>query len=144
MTEFVATCRRRGLRVTQQRTAVFRELAASDEHPDAETIYRRVRKRVATISRDTVYRTLATLEAQGLVSRAESLGGSARYDANPARHHHFVCTSCGQVMDFYSQSLDRLKMPRAVKAFGRIESAQVQVRGLCTACMKRNGKRRQS
>ena len=44
---------RAGMKVTHQRTEIFREVAGSDEHPDAETVYQRVRKRVTGISRDT-------------------------------------------------------------------------------------------
>jgi Fur family peroxide stress response transcriptional regulator len=66
---FLEECRRSGLRITHQRTEVFRELARSAAHPDAETLYLWVRRRVPTISRDTVYRTLVALEARGLVRK---------------------------------------------------------------------------
>jgi Fur family peroxide stress response transcriptional regulator len=134
--------RRHGLRITHQRSEIFRELAATDEHPDAEALYRRVHLRIPAISRDTVYRTLATLEAQGLVSRTAILGGPARYDANTDRHHHFVCIQCGAVKDFHSEALDDLPIPRSVKALGRVGSAHVQVRGICSACIGRKAKRR--
>lgn len=134
---FVQTCRARGMKVTHQRTEIFRELAASAEHPDAETVFQRVSERVASISRDTVYRTLSTLETEGLVRKVEPLFDSARYDANLDHHHHFVCTECGLVRDFYSQALDDLPIPKSVEALGEIASAQVQVRGTCSACMNR-------
>lgn len=137
ISEFADTCHRKGLRVTHQRMEVFRELAASDKHPDAETIHQRVRRRVLAVSRDTVYRTLATLETQGLIRRTQVLGGPARYDANTEQHHHFVCTRCGLVRDFYSEALDDLPIPKSVEAFGRIETAQVQVRGVCSSCASR-------
>jgi Fur family peroxide stress response transcriptional regulator len=140
VSRFAETCRRKGLKVTHQRMEVFRELAASDEHPDAETVYERVRKRLPTVSCDTVYRTLSTLETQGLVSRTEVLGGPARYDANMAPHHHFVCTTCGLVRDFYSDALDSLPIPKSVEALGKVESAHVQVRGVCSVCAARKRK----
>jgi Fur family peroxide stress response transcriptional regulator len=132
------------MKLTHQRTEVFREVAGSAEHPDAETVFQRVRRRVTGISRDTVYRTLATLEREGVIRRTEVLGGPARYDANTERHHHFVCTRCGLVKDFSSEALDDLPIPKAVEAFGRIEAAQVQVRGVCSSCAKRKttGRRR--
>jgi len=131
---FVQTCRRKGMKLTHQRMEIFRELAASIEHPDAETVYRRVSRRVPSISRDTVYRTLSTLEAEGFVRKVEPLSESVRYDANLDRHHHFVCTACGMVRDFYSRALDDLPIPKSVEALGRIELAQVQVRGICSTC----------
>ena len=134
---------RAGMKVTHQRTEIFREVAGSDEHPDAETVYQRVRKRVVGISRDTVYRTLSTLEAEGLVSRTGALGGAVRYDADMDSHHHFVCKVCGLVNDFSSEALDDLPIPKSVKAFGTVESAQVQVRGICLSCAGRKAKGRQ-
>ena len=139
---FVQTCRQRGMKITHQRMEIFWELAASAEHPDAETVYRAVRRRVSRISRDTVYRTLATLEAEGLIRKVGPLFERVRYDANPDRHHHFVCTVCNMVRDFYSEDLDGLPIPRAVEAWGEIESAQVQVRGTCSACVNRKTKTR--
>ncbi len=121
---------------------VFRTLAVSDAHPDAESVYQRVRSRVTGISRDTVYRTLATLESKGLIRKAAALGGSARYDANMANHHHFVCTACGLIKDFSSKVLDDLPIPKTVESFGRIDAAQVQVRGVCVSCAKRKPKKR--
>ncbi len=137
---FLRTCRVRGLKLTEQRTQIFRELAASLAHPDAETVYQAVSKRVPSISRDTVYRTLSTLEDEGLVRKVEPLSESARYDANLDRHHHFVCTVCGLVRDFYSEALDDLPIPKSVEALGQIESAQVEVRGICSACAQRKTK----
>ena len=137
MRSFVETCREKGLKATHQRMEIFRELAGSEEHPDAEAIYQSVRQRVPAISRDTVYRTLATLEDHGLIRKAEALSGSARFDANTDRHHHFICTVCGAIKDFDSQPLNDLPIPDSVKSYGTIESAQVQVRGVCSACVAR-------
>jgi Fur family peroxide stress response transcriptional regulator len=139
---FREMCRRKRLKATHQRMEVFRELAGSDEHPDAETVYQQVRRRVPAISRDTVYRTLATLMAEGLIRPAAIPGGSSRYDANTDRHHHFVCTVCGKVQDFRCDALDALPIPPSVVALGRIESAQVHVRGICSSCARPSPKRR--
>lgn len=134
---FVEVCRAKGLKATHQRMEIVRELAGSQEHPDAETIYRRVRRRVPAVSRDTVYRTLSTLESHGLVCRADTLGGPARFDPNLERHHHFICTACGAIRDFRSPAFDRLPIPQAVRAFGDVTSARVEVRGVCAECLAR-------
>jgi Fur family peroxide stress response transcriptional regulator len=136
MERFAETCRSHGLKATHQRMEVFRELAGAEDHPDAETIYQNVRRRVPAISRDTVYRTLATLEEHGLVRKAEILAGKGRYDANMDRHHHFVCTECGLVRDFYCETLDALPIPKSVATLGRVESSHVQLRGLCAGCAR--------
>lgn len=141
---FSSTLRRKGLRSTHQRLEVFRELAGRTDHPDAETVYQQVSRRVVGISRDTVYRTLATLEAEGLICKTAGLGGPVRYDANTERHHHFVCNTCGSIQDFCSRELNELKLPASVSALGRAESAQVQVRGVCAGCRARKAGGRRS
>jgi len=134
MAAFEAACRGRGLKVTHQRTEVFREVAGTEEHPDAETVFERVRRRIPAISRDTVYRALAFLEDLGLVRRVDLLSGRARFDANDDAHHHVICRRCGAVRDFTSTALDGFRPPKSVAAWGEIEAVQIQLRGLCAKC----------
>jgi len=125
------------LRLTHQRLEVIREVARSDEHPDVEALYRAVRERVPTISLDTVYRTVATLGDLGLVRRVALTPGPARYDANPSRHHHFVCTRCGLIRDVDDPELDAVRAPRGTASLGSVESVEVQLRGVCTPCHRK-------
>jgi len=134
---FKARCRKAGLKATHQRTEIYRELAASEAHPDAETLFRRVRKRIPAISFDTVYRTLHILEEKGLISRVGTPLERSRFDANMRRHHHFVCERCGLVRDFYSPRFDELTAPAPARAFGIARSLQVEVHGLCRACQQK-------
>lgn len=126
-----------GLRLTHQRLEVVRAIAADETHPDVETVYEAVRERVPTISLDTVYRTLATLAERGLVTRVQFTPGPARYDANPARHHHFVCTRCGLVRDVEDRDLDAIRATAEVTRIGRADAVTVQFRGVCTECQTR-------
>ena len=129
-----AALRAGGRRLTQQRLEVVREIAGTDAHPDAETVFARVRERVPTISLDTVYRSLAALADLGLIRRVTELAGPARYDANVARHHHFVCTRCGLVADIDAARLGVWTPPAHVPVPGTVESIEVQFRGICTRC----------
>jgi Fur family peroxide stress response transcriptional regulator len=122
-----------GLRLTHQRLEVVREIAGTDEHPDVETVYRAVRRRVPTISLDTVYRALGALAGLGLVGRVHA-GGPVRYDANTSRHHHFVCTRCGAVRDVEGGSLDAWDPAQAMDLPGTVESVEVQFKGVCVQC----------
>lgn len=131
---FTAHCRKVGLKATHQRTEIYRELASTEEHPDADTVYERVRKRIPALSLDTVYRTLRLLEEKGVISRVGSIGERTRFDANTDRHHHFVCTQCGRIGDFYSESLDRFSVPHEVSEMGCVDAVYVELRGRCRKC----------
>ena len=132
---FLETCERAGLRVTHQRRWIFREVARSDHHPDAETIRRQLRRRLPNLSPDTVYRTLRLLESLGIVSPVLSDPDRVRYDANPVPHHHFVCTKCGQVRDFHAEVAGLDLVPAAVRAWGQVASAHLEARGICARCL---------
>ena len=139
---FRGVLRKAGLKVTPQREEIFRELACSVEHPDAELILTRVRRRLPTVSPDTVYRTIGLLEKAKLVWKVGTLRGRARFDANMDPHHHFICSECAGVQDFDSRSLDRLRAPREARSLGIVQSLRVQVRGVCSTCAARRRKRK--
>lgn len=130
-------CRQSGLRMTSQRQEIFLEVAKTGEHPDAETIFQRVRARLPNISLDTVYRNLAQLERLGMLSRVDPLCGRARFDANSDSHHHFICVDCEAIIDIYLDNKEQIEPPRAASALGDIQSLHLQVRGRCAACRKK-------
>ncbi len=136
--QFKATARERGIKLTPQRLEIFREVVSSLEHPDADTVYRAVHARMPTVSRDTVYRTLWMLSDLGLLSTLGVRRDSVRFDANPRRHHHYVCIRCGLTRDFESDELHALRLPAAVKAHGSVLATQVEVRGVCGRCASRS------
>lgn len=134
MNRFTAVCRDEGIKVTHQRIEIFRAVAQSEEHPDADQIYRRVRSRLPTVSLDTVYRTLWLLNDLGLVTTLGSSRTPTRFDANLDRHHHFVCRHCGLTRDFVSSDHENLTVPDTVHGFGKVEEIHVEVRGICREC----------
>ncbi|MBC8317138.1 MAG: transcriptional repressor, partial [Desulfobulbaceae bacterium] len=56
--DFEKACRKANLKITHQRLEIFRELAKALDHPSAESLYKRLQKKLPTLSLDTVYRTL--------------------------------------------------------------------------------------
>jgi Fur family peroxide stress response transcriptional regulator len=136
MARFKEALQRAGVKLTHQRLEIFAEVARIGAHPDAETVFRGVRQRLPTVSLDTVYRTLWLLIDLGVLTTLGPPRARVRFDANMRSHHHFVCTHCGRARDFSSPACDRLQVPAAVKAWGRVERPLVEMRGLCTQCGK--------
>lgn len=131
---FKELCRTAGVKLTHQRMEIYREVAQSGDHPDAETVFHGVREKIPTVSLDTVYRTLWLLKDLNLINPMGPPRERTRFDANLSRHHHFVCVRCGLTRDFYSQELDDLQISKSVESFGHVETTQVEVRGVCLAC----------
>lgn len=133
---FKHACRGAGVKITHQRLVILREAIRRRDHPDAEAIFCSVRRRLPTISRDTVYRTLWFLRDLGLVTVLGPGRESLRFDTNIRAHHHFTCVRCGAVHDFENGTFDRLTAPAEASAFGRAEKVQVEFRGVCRKCEK--------
>ncbi len=129
-----------GIKLTPQRIEIFREVYGTDSHPSAEAIYDKLKQKMPTISIDTIYRTLGTLEKLGLINRVSALDRQSRFDANTEKHHHFICTECGRITDFYWPSFDSSSLPDELKAHGRILSRHIEVRGICTECLQKKKK----
>ncbi len=134
MEDFVRACKSKGLRITHQRSEIFYELAKYPDHPTAENVFTRVRKRLKTISLDTVYRTIATFEKNGLIKRLQILDNSSRFDINLKIHHHLICTLCKRIEDFSWPDFDRMKLPDSAGEWANIDLKHVEIHGLCRDC----------
>jgi len=134
MERFVEVSRQAGLKLTHQRLEILREIASSEDHPDAETVFQGVRTRVPTVSLDTVYRTLWRLHDLGLITTLFPRHESMRFDANVDHHHHFICTKCGVTRDFESEELNALAVPPEASELGQALATQVVIKGLCAQC----------
>ena len=138
--DFAEKCRKAGLKATHQRMEIMRELFGEPGHPDAETIFRRVRSRMPAISLETVYRTLRLFEDRGLIGRVGMNPGRTRFDANTSRHNHFVCTECGRICDLDGYTLPVMQQPSEVDGVGWVNSVYIELRGRCHDCQYNAGK----
>ncbi len=132
LADFEAACHRRGLRVTQQRRAIFQAVASSREHPCAETVWKTVRPQTTGLSLDTVYRTLSTLEEMGLLIRV-GISGKERFDADMRPHAHFICNICGEVYDIFPPQVP-CNIQTGPLACGETQHVNIQFKGICNRC----------
>jgi len=131
---FTRAVRSAGIRITHQRLEIFRAVASSDEHPDAEAVLRAVLPRSPMVSLDTVYRTLWLLADLGWVHPLGPRRATVRFDANIGNHHHFVCARCGMTRDFEGDVLQGIRIPDSVKDYGTVLASRIEVRGICRSC----------
>lgn len=125
----------KGLPVTHQRLAVYEALRSAHDHPSAEALHARLKKRYPSLSLATVYKTLQTFQELGLASLVNYPHVEARYDAITRRHHHAICEKCGKIEDLFDDQLDRLPHPKT-KGF-KATSHSVHFKGLCQSCQRR-------
>jgi Fe2+ or Zn2+ uptake regulation protein len=137
--EMLACVRASGLKLTPQRMAIVRELAADPTHPTAQELFDRLRPGLPTMSFATVYNTLDALAAADLCAALSLAPGPARFDPNMKAHHHAVCDRCGLVRDVPSG--DRGEAGESTAAAPQPPGFAIRVvehiyRGLCAECAR--------
>jgi Fur family peroxide stress response transcriptional regulator len=137
--QLIASLKGRDFRLTPQRVELVRLIAASDGHPSAAQLYDRIKERFPTMSRATVYKTLALLKDMHQVLEID-LHGEGRYDGSrPYPHPHLVCTRCRQIVDG-DFDLDPAALRRLEQASGyHITRSQIAFFGLCPDCQPAGG-----
>lgn len=131
---FKEICQGGGLKVTSQRFIIFETLEKVSCHPTADQLYDLVNKKLPSISRDTVYRTLNMLAERGLARKLTTPGGAARFDGDLDPHHHFLCERCDVVFDIDWPEFSTLRWPENVHQLGHPRQASVLISGICHAC----------
>jgi Fur family peroxide stress response transcriptional regulator len=97
--ELIAKLRERGYRLTPQRVALLRLLAASEGHPSASQLYDQLKAQFPTMSPATVYKTLNLLKEMDEVLELGFSDDDNRYDGNkPHPHPHLVCIRCRKIL----------------------------------------------
>lgn len=130
--EIIQLFKQAGMRMTNQRIAVFQEVNSHSSHPSVEEIYQNVRRVQPAISLNTVYRILQDLSAKKLLQAREDLAPQIRYDGNTENHHHFVCDQCGKIQDIYIPNIEELDISGCAEVVGQVE---VRLRGKCKMCI---------
>ncbi|MBN2108257.1 MAG: transcriptional repressor [Deltaproteobacteria bacterium] len=135
--EMLAKLKSSDFRITPQRYAVLRILAASEEHPSVAEIYESVRAEFPTTSLATVYKTVSLLKDIGEVLELGFHDGNNRYDGNrPFPHPHVICMQCRKIMDPELAGLDDLSAEMNRKTGYKILSHRLDFYGLCPDCQK--------
>jgi len=135
---FERCCHESGLKITPQRTAIYKLLIRTDTHPTAEDIYQEVRKEMPNVSLDTVNRTLLTLAQIGAAFIVEGTGHPRRFDGGLEDHQHFRCIKCGKVVDFHYEPFDNIAVPDEIQGKFKILRKTVYLEGLCQTCQIEN------
>ena len=122
-------------RLTKQRAAVLRALGDGG-HLSAETILERVRSELPGVSLGTIYRTLDILREIGLVQLFSFGGSAARYEAALDKHHHLLCTHCGELTNVYADGIAQIAQQIAEREGYTEFDHALTIVGRCDGCAK--------
>jgi Fur family ferric uptake transcriptional regulator len=130
-TEFLAS---KGLRVTNQRLAIFDAAFEQPEHFTAEELLERARALDDSVSRATVYRTLPILTESGLV-REVDVGRDFKYYMANVRARTFqaqlICLDCEKIFEVDAPFMEWYGKTVCDKRDMEPESQRLQVTAHC-------------
>jgi Fur family peroxide stress response transcriptional regulator len=137
MDQMVSKLREHDFRITPQRLAVLRVLAASEGHPSVERIYETVRHEFPTTSIATIYKTVHLLKQINEVLEIAFPDGSNRYDGNkPFPHPHVICVRCKKIIDPDLGSLKDITAEVVDETGFDILSHRLDFFGICGDCKR--------
>ncbi|NDY42463.1 transcriptional repressor [Dissulfurirhabdus thermomarina] len=135
--------RRKGLRYTPERERIIREIFATHDHFDVETLYLGMRRKGHRVSKASIYRLLPLLIEAGLVQEVFFEDGHMHYEHIYGHDHHchLRCTQCRRIEEFTDPALEDVER-RLAERFGyRVQGHKLEVLGLCPACRERQRRR---
>jgi len=99
MMDIAQELREHGIQASAQRVAVGEYVLRTDEHPSADLVWKRVKRRFPYISRATVYNTLNLFVSKGLLKTLNLSDDSVVFDPKTETHHHFIDEKTGRIHD---------------------------------------------
>jgi len=103
-------CKKKGVRLTDQRRVIAKVMSESDNHPDVDELHKRVNKHDSKISIATVYRTVKLFEEAGILAKHDFKGTKARYEETTREHHdHLIDINTGEIIEFVNEDIEKLQ-----------------------------------
>ncbi len=135
---FADYIKKHGLKRSEQRDAILDAFLRSDRHLSVDDLLQLVQKKNPEVGRTTVYRTLKLLQEAGLATSLEVQGQSRfEHEFGRAHHDHFICSSCGDIIEFSSPEIES-EQDRIAEELGFvIQGHRHQIYGLCPKCASR-------
>ena len=123
-------CKRKGVRLTDQRKLIAKVMSESGDHPDVDELHNRVSKFDSKISIATVYRTVKLFEEAGILSKHDFKGTKARYEQVTREHHdHVIDINTGDVVEFVDQDIEKLQKNVAEKLGYKLVDHRLELYG---------------
>jgi len=120
------------MRFSHQREIILEILKEARDHPTADIVLNRARKKIPNISFGTVYRNLNQLEESNLIT-SYNFDGAHHYDGNLSPHHHFYCNKCSTIIDLPID--DPIISHDLIQKFDlSVEGIELSVYGHCSNC----------
>ena len=131
----------KGMKYTEQRAIILQILINLDAHLNAEEVHSIVKEEYPNqnIGIATIYRTLNFLEEVDLISSISLANVGKKYESHSKdqHHDHIICTSCGKIVEFFDDEIEKRQEDIALKNGFKITDHTMQIFGVCGECNKK-------
>ena len=123
------------VRSTRQRAAISALLDNVEEFRSAQELHDELRRRGEGIGLTTVYRTLQSMAAAGLLDTLRTDSGESVYrQCSDHHHHHLVCRTCGTTVEVEGAAAESWATEvAALHGFSDV-SHTIEIFGVCADC----------
>ena len=129
-TNIESKCKKKGVRLTDQRKLIAKVMSESESHPDVDELHKKVSKLDSKISIATVYRTVKLFEEAGIVSKHDFKGNKSRYEQAPEEHHdHLIDVNSGEITEFVNEEIEKLQKQVAEKLGYKLVDHRLELYG---------------
>ena len=140
LSDFKALLKEKALKFTNQREKILETLYYSDEHLTPEALYQLIKEKYPELNAGiaTVYRTLAMLEENNIVSSLSFGAQGKKYELGAKDHHdHMICTKCGEITEFFDEVIEERQHKIAEEHGFKMEDHSMQIYGVCKKCQEK-------
>ena len=127
---------KKDLKLTSQRRTILHQAIQAPGHFSAEKLLALSKKEDSTVSKATVYRTLALLKESQILEEQDFGDGKKLYERAQGRKHHdhFVCVRCGKILEFENDRIEQLQDAEARKFDFKVVYHSLKLFGFCKKC----------
>ena len=129
----------KGYRLTNQRIDIARWALETHEHFSVDDLLFSFRKKGIKLSTATAYRVIQMLLDLGFLIEHDFGKGQKFFEhiIGHPKHDHFICDSCGQVLEFSSEKIKQIQKDISEKYNVKISNHSLHFFGLCNNCQKK-------
>ncbi|MCX7994793.1 MAG: transcriptional repressor [candidate division WOR-3 bacterium] len=131
--------RKLNLKSSRKRDFIIDYFLTLNKHISIEELYNQIKTKIPGIGYSTIYRTLRLLVLCGLATARQFEKGITRYEpVHIKKHHdHFICTRCGQIIEFHNRTIEKIQNNLAHKYHFLIQNHKLEIYGICQKCKKK-------
>ncbi|NPA94599.1 MAG: transcriptional repressor [Thermodesulfobacteria bacterium] len=131
--------KRHGMRYTPERETIIKEIFATHEHFDVDSLYISMRQKGLRVSKASIYRLIPLLIQANLIEEVFFEKGQMHYEHTYGHEHHchLRCQQCSKIEEFSDHRMAQIEEELTKRFNYKILRHRLEVIGLCSDCQKK-------